>query len=316
MITLGFALLDLTIPERNLFKYKLEGFDKDWIEAGTKNEATYTNLNPGSYTFKVLGCNSSNVWSTQPTELKIVILSPWWGTWWFRSLMVIVLAGILYGFYRYRLNKALELERVRNRIAQDLHDEMGSTLSSISLYSAAIQKNANGISKQNHNILSKITQSTTKMMESMNDMVWTIKADNDSFEHVVNRMRAFAVNMTEAKDIALHFDADVRTHKLQLNMEQRKNIYLIFKETINNAVKYSGCENIYVDISQTDHKLEVRIKDDGVGFELETVTQNNLQLGGNGLRGMKLRAKHIQADLYIHSSEGHGSEVVFSMPIK
>ncbi len=316
MITLGFALLDLTTPERNLFKYKLEGFDKDWIDAGTKNEATYTNLNPGSYTFKVLGCNSSNVWSTVPTELKIIVLSPWWGTWWFRSMMVIVFVGLLYAFYRYRLSKALELERVRNRIAQDLHDEMGSTLSSISLYSAAIQKNSTSLSQQNHSILSKISQSTTKMMESMNDMVWTIKADNDSFEHVVNRMRAFAVNMTEAKDIVLHFNADARTEKLQLNMEQRKNIYLLFKETINNAVKYSACNNIYVAISQTEHKLEIRIKDDGVGFELETVTQNNLQLGGNGLRGMKLRAKQIQADLQIHTGEGLGSEVVFSMPLK
>ncbi len=315
MITLGFAVLDLTVPTQNRFKYRLEGFDNDWIEAGTKNEATYTNLSPGSYTFKVMGCNSSDIWSTQPAFIKITVLPPWWGTWWFRTIMILVFAGGLYALYRYRLSKVLELERVRNRIAQDLHDEIGSTLSSISLFSAAIQKNPNGLSKQNHHILNKITQSTTKMMETMNDMVWTIKADNDNFEQVVNRMRAFAVNMTEAKGIELHFNTNALTQKLLLNMEQRKNIYLIFKETINNAVKYSGCTHLYVTISNSGNLLEMRIKDNGAGFELEAVAQNNLQFGGNGLRGIQSRAKSILGHVQILSAEGVGTEVVFSMAL-
>lgn len=315
MITLGFSLLDLTVPAQNKFKYMLEGFDKTWIDAGTKNEATYTNLSPGSYVFKVLGCNSGNIWCKNPSTLKICVLSPWWGTWWFRTFVTVLFVALLYALYRYRLFKVLELERVRNRIAQDLHDEIGSTLSSISLYGAAIQKNPNGLSKQNSHILSKITQSTTHMMESMNDMVWTIKADNDHFEHVINRMRAFAVNMTEAKGIELHFTTDAQIQTMTLNMEQRKNIYLIFKEAVNNALKYSGCRSLSVAISSTKGKLEMSIKDDGRGFELETVNQNNTQLGGNGLRGMKLRAKNMMGDLQIVTGKGEGTEVIFSMSV-
>lgn len=315
MITLGFTLLDLTVPAQNRFKYMLQGFDKDWIAAGTKNEATYTNLSPGSYVFKVMGCNGSNIWSTKPASIKITVLPPWWATWWFRTLSVLFFVSFLYALYRYRVSKILELERVRNRIAQDLHDEIGSTLSSISLYSAAIQKNPNGLSSRNHHILTKISQSTTKMMESMNDMVWTIKADNDNFEHVVNRMRAFAVNMTEAKDIQLHFNANTNTHALLLNMEQRKNIYLIFKEVVNNAVKYSGCSHLYIAISTTGNQFELSIKDDGAGFELEEVSQNQTRMGGNGLRGIRIRAKQILGNLQIQSAVGRGTEVVFSMTL-
>jgi signal transduction histidine kinase len=118
--------------------------------------------------------------------------------------------------------------------------------------------------------------------------------------------------MTEAKDIQLHFNVDSYTQKLLLNMEQRKNIYLIFKEAVNNAVKYSGCKNLFVSIKHHAGKLEMIIEDDGVGFEPGAVTQVNL-MGGNGLKSMKLRAKNIEGILNIDTQESRGTRVVFSM---
>lgn len=315
MITLGFALLDFTTPNQNRFKYMLQGFDKEWINAETQNHATYTNLNPGSYTFKVIGCNSNNVWS-EPTELSIVVLPPWWETWWFRLVFIMFLGSSLYTLYRYRLFKALELERLRNRIAQDLHDEIGSTLSSISLYSATIQKDPTGFSKKNIDILNKISQSATNMMESMNDMVWTIKADNDDFEQVINRMRSFAANMSEAKDIQLHFNVDKQALSRSLKMEQRKNIYLIFKEAVNNAVKYASCQNLFVYVALNNGFLEMKIIDDGCGFDINKVNEKDQLMGGNGLKGMENRAKRIQAKLEVVSKESNGTSVFLSMRLQ
>lgn len=315
MISLNFTMLDFTVPEQHQFRYQLEGLDKEWIEARNAREATYTNLSPGDYTFRVMGLNSNHVWS-EPSELLITILPPWWATWWFRTLIVLAVAGLLYALYRYRLAQVVRVERMRNRIAQDLHDEIGSTLSSISLYSAVIQKSANGMPEKSKAVLDKISNSTSEMMESMNDIVWTIKADNDHFEHVVNRMRAFAVNMTEARGIALKFEVKGNVEKLHLDMVARKNLYLIFKEAVNNSVKYAHADTLSVEVSYQNDQLEMVISDNGCGFEMETVgIQNNL-MGGNGLRGMKSRAAEINAQFKIESQSDGGTRIIVRTTVR
>ncbi len=214
---------------------------------------------------------------------------------------------MLYALYRYRLQQALRLEQIRNQIAQDLHDEIGSTLSSISLYSAVMRNSLDAPPENTRSILNKIIQSTTQMLESMNDIVWTIKADNDSFEQVVNRMRAFAVNMTETRNIHLYFKADRHAEQLKLDMNQRKNIYLIYKEAVNNAVKYSACKTLRINVADGGGKLHIAIEDDGSGFDFEGALGNTRLLGGNGLRGIKARAKEINATLNIVSTPEKGT---------
>ncbi len=314
-ITLSYSLLDFTVPDRNMFRYQMKGQDKDWIDAGFATEATYTNLSPGDYIFRVMGLNSHHLWSA-PTELAITILPPWWGTWWFRVLMVLLVLSVLFALYRYRLAQVVHVERMRNRIAQDLHDEIGSTLSSISLYSAVIKKSANGIPEKSRSILDKISSSTSEMMESMNDIVWTIKADNDHFELVVNRMRAFAVNMTEARGIALDFKVHGNVEKLQINMVARKNLYLIFKEAVNNSVKYANADKISVNILYHHDRLEMVISDNGSGFEMESVQVQHDGMGGNGLRGMKSRAAEMKAFFEVDSRINVGTRIIVRFTIR
>lgn len=315
LISFDFALLDLSSPAKNKYRYKLEGLNDDWIDNGYNHEVTLTNLAPGSYTLRVAGQNGNGIWSAQEAIMRITIQHPWWGTWWFRIAAVLILLSILYALYRYRLRQALQMERVRNRIAQDLHDEIGSTLSSISLYSAVMEKLSPDMPQNASAILHKIRQSTSQMMESMNDIVWTIKADNDDFEQVVDRMRGFAVNMTEAKGIDLHFKADAIAGKLKMNMDQRKNIYLIFKEAVNNSVKYASGKNLYIHISVQNGKLQMTISDDGVGFDESAAPTGNLLSGGNGLRSMRLRAKDIGGELSIESATGKGTRIVLTVPV-
>lgn len=315
MITFGFAVMDLTAPNKNKFKYRLLGLQHEWVNGGTRNEATFTNLSPGNYTLEVLGCNSSNIWSQEPTRLQITILPPWHGTWWFRILVILIISFLLYSIYRYRLRQLLKVEKMRNQIAQDLHDEIGSTLSSISLYSAVMQRSSNTFSDNLNEILSKIIDSTSEMMEGMNDIVWTIKVDNDSFEQVIYRMRAFGGRMSETKGVQFQFDTDPKAERLELGMTLRKNIYLIFKETVNNAIKYSNCKNLIVTIFYSNNLLTLKIKDDGIGFKTDDYDKNSELLGGNGIKGMQMRAREIKAKLSIESQPEQGCIITLTLNI-
>src|SRR6185436_8795523 len=156
------------------------------------------NLDPGGYTFRVRGTNSDGTWSTNEASIAIFISSPWWGTWWFKLLVAALAAASIYGFYRYRLAQTVRLLSLRNRIASDLHDEIGSTLSSISLYSEAAKRMLDGNESANK-VLTKINSNTTEMMDAMSDIVWAINSRNDKLDNLVNRMRSFAVQVSEAK---------------------------------------------------------------------------------------------------------------------
>lgn len=317
MITLGFVVLDYTTPHKNNFKYILEGLHDEWINAGTQNEATFSGLNAGTYTFKVIGRNSSGMWSKEPATIKITILPPWWGTWWFRVSVLLATVGILYAFYRYRLNQLLKVERMRNDIAQDLHDEIGSTLSSISLYGTIIKRNAQGMSEKAASLVDKITGNTKEMMESMNDIVWTTKTNNDTLAQLVNRMRAFAASTTEAKDIKLQFGVQGRVEHVNIDMESRKNIYLLFKEALNNAIKHSECSVIQVAIKADSKRMELMIKDNGKGFNTSSGWSENTEtMGGNGMGNMQSRAGKIGAEFVIDSSVGSGTTVMLTVSLK
>ncbi len=165
-LTISFACMDPSVPQKNRFRYQLEGFHTDWVDAGTTHQATFTNLDPGTYTFRVQGRNSADVWDERGASLAIVIAPPWWGTWWFRSALLVLLGGGLYAFYRYRLAQAMKVVAVRERIARDLHDEIGSTLSSVSLYSSVAQKKVAQKAPEANELLARISESTTQVLES------------------------------------------------------------------------------------------------------------------------------------------------------
>ncbi|MBK8484995.1 MAG: hypothetical protein IPL31_11810 [Saprospiraceae bacterium] len=325
MIAFGFTVMDFTNPKGNRYKYKMEGFNKDWIDAGTSNEATYTNLSPDKYIFKVLGCNSSNVWSLTPATIDIEIRPPWWGSWWFRICMLLTVVSGIYLFYQYRLQQALKLQSLRNRIAADLHDEIGSTLSSISLASSVIQNKLNDSTTEVTSLLDRISNNTDNMMEAMSDIVWAVNTKNDRFDNVINRMRAFAIEILEPKNILVHFTISPNVSNVILNMQQRKNLYLIFKEAINNAAKYSECKNVWLNIDYNHEKIILEIKDDGIGFEIigkaesiptmQSVEVSSNSFGGNGLTNMQKRAGELKGKLIIDSSIGNGTTVRFDFTI-
>lgn len=297
----------------------LEDVDADWVNAGNRRFVSYPGLKPGRYVFRVRAANSDGVWNQEGITKFIDIRPPWWGTWWFRAFVFVVISSGIYAFYRYRLQQALKLQHLRNRIATDLHDEIGSTLSSISLAGSVIQKKLHGATPEVESLISRISENTDNMMEAMSDIVWAVNTKNDRFDNVINRMRAFAIERLEPLGIPVHFRESGDIHRLQLDMQQRKNLYLIFKEAVNNAAKYAACKNVWVDISILHSTMTIKISDDGRGFEL-TSTGNGTAaqvpgavteqtLGGNGLHNMQKRAMELKGTLHVESGPGKGTAI-------
>jgi two-component system, NarL family, sensor histidine kinase UhpB len=227
-------------------------------------------------------------------------------------IAIVFVSAIIIGFLlinRYRImNRAkrlLEIEKVRNNIARDLHDDIGSTLSSINILSQVALTEKNG---DTQNYLQRIGNQSARMMEDMGDMVWSINPRNDSMRQIIIRMREFATEVFELKSIEYRLSESVE-EGLILNADQRKNLFLIFKETINNAAKYSQASEVEINLQQQDHTLIMFIKDNGQGFDEQKVK------AGNGLRNLHERAKEINATLILKSAVGKGTEVELKVPI-
>lgn len=215
---------------------------------------------------------------------------------------IITLLFVFILFYKnYRTKQLLKLQTLRNRIASDLHDDVGSTLSSISIFSELAKEQ----SKEVIPMLENIGESSRKMLESMADIVWTINPENDNFEKIILRMRSFAYELLGAKKIDFEFNADDTVGKMKLPMDVRKNLYLIFKEALNNMVKYAAADRAFFSISGTKNNLTMLIRDNGKGFNVNQLSQ------GNGIRNMKRRAEEMGAKLIIESGEGIGTTIQF-----
>ena len=216
---------------------------------------------------------------------------------------------MLFAIYRFRLEKALEMERLRTRIATDLHDDIGATLSSISMYSDAVKQQIKEKLPHLEPVMDKIGENSRDMVNSMSDIVWAINPDNDDGGKLLQRIENYAKDLCSVKDIQLHFKADSGMGDITLPLEYRKNIYLIFKESLNNALKYADAKNIVINISKSNGLFKMILKDDGKGFNI------GLDNNGNGLKNIEERAKEIKGSSVIDSSPGKGTTVTFSCRI-
>jgi len=293
-----FAALDYTAPEKNRYAYKLEGFDRDWIQAGTRRYASYTNLDPGAYVFRVKGSNNDGVWNETGAAVQIIITPPIWKTWWFRILALVVAIGLPTQIYRHRVERLLEMERLRVRIASDLHDDIGATLTKISLHSELIEEsNEPGEIRES---LRKIGAMSRELVTTMSDIVWSIDARNDTLGNLIDRMRDFATSVLTVQATEIDFNCAGLDMQKKLPVDFRQNIYLIFKEAINNIAKHAEAARVEVQIKNANGHFNMSIRDDGKGWR----EHEYARLSGHGLRNMKMRAARIGGDLNISRNGG------------
>lgn len=289
------------------YSYMLAGQDKNWSNPGERNFVSY-NLPPGNYAFKVKSINENGVTSLQPATFMFSIDAPFWRTTWFILLCFFSASAIIYIIYRYRIAQIIKLEKIRSRISSDLHDDIGSTLSSISILSEVALQETDKL--QSRNMVKEIKESSIVLMEKMDDIIWSVNPKNDSLENLMIRIKRFAAQLFEAKNIDYTLDIDDSIGSISLPMEYRQQIYLIMKEAINNIVKHSRCSYAAIEMRAEQNILQVRITDNGKGFNASRVHS------GNGLLSMRSRAEHINADLKITTAPGQGTSILLRSKIK
>ena len=312
MFSFEFVALDYSAPERNQYAYRLEGFNNNWTEAGARRYASYTHLDPGEYHFVVRGTNSDGIWSNTLAGVSITILPAYWQTWWFRGGVLVAVFSLLYGFFRYRLNKLLEIERTRSAIATDLHDDIGASLTSIALFSDLARKEITSHPSQAAERLQRIADSSRVLLDKMNDIVWSINPENDSLEDIFLRMKELAVGMLGAKGIEYGIDIPAKIPDIKLPMSVRRNLFLIYKEILHNIVKHSQSTRteITVGFESGQSMLTIQVNDNGKGFDPVTAKR------GYGLNNIEKRAELLHAKVRFTSAVDSGSAVNLLIPLK
>ncbi len=301
-INIEYAAMDWLYPFQTTYTYWVDGL-MEFNERRTNPDAhiSLNGLAPGKYVVHIKAINNSGVWSNE-VILSIVIKPPFWMTAWFIALCILGIAGILFGIYRYRINQLKKLLAIRNNISQNLHDDIGSSLSNINILNELARRH---ISEPDKSLiyLAKSSEDIQRISESLSDIVWNINPRYDDLQNLFVRMKRYAADMMDGKSISYELEFPEQVDKITLSMEKRRDLYLIFKEALNNMVKYSKAEQASVKLETDGKKIFLSVKDNGAGFD-----SNRVQYG-NGITNMRQRALACAAILEINSSPGQGTEV-------
>lgn len=303
-----FVGLNYTNPSLNKYKYKLEGHDPDWVEANATRLARYAQLPHGDYTFRVQASNNDGLWSTEGASLSISINPPFWKTIWFRILAFILMVSVLWAGYRYRLKKLLELERVKLRIASDLHDEVGSGLSGIALTGEILQRQLEK-GEVKPELIQRITKNSRVLASSLDAIVWLIDSKKETIGDLISKCLITAKDLIHDSELEIIDSVPKKEQIKTLNSLQRRNLFLLIKEALNNIAKHSKATITTLEFKIDESRLVVIIKDNGKGFDTKSLKR------GRGMGTMQSRAEELEAIFSFESTEEVGTEISVSIKI-
>jgi len=300
VVTIDYAALSFHNPAQVKYAYKMEGIDKDWIY--TSNNSISYHLGSGNYVFRVKAMNAEGVWNEKGSHMEIIIATPFWRKSWFLFLVVLTATSLLYSIYKYRINQLKKMQDMRNNISRNLHDDIGASLSNINILNELAKRNMNEPLRAGE-YLSKAGEDIQRISESLSDIVWNINPRYDDLQNLFIRMKRYAADMMDGRQITYEINFPEEIHQLSLSMDKRRELYLIFKEAINNLVKYSKAKNVKIELWSEGHRIIMSVTDDGIGFD------SNTQQYGNGITNMRQRAANCGAQLQISSQPGKGTSV-------
>jgi signal transduction histidine kinase/ligand-binding sensor domain-containing protein len=291
------------------YQYRLEGADGDWSDPTAQHSIHYANLPPGRYRFTVRAIAADGEVSVQPASVAFQIGPPFWRQWWFvaSGVMLVVLAA--WGLHRVRVGRLLDLERVRTRIATDLHDDIGSSLTQIAILTEVAQRRMTERDPAIVESISRVSSISRELVDSMSEIVWAINPCNDRVQDLAARMRRFATDLLTSQDIGFHFCSPDPVIDMAMTAEKRRQSLLVFKEAIHNAVRHSRCTGISVELVLVGRSLVWTMSDNGRGFDPRQSSH------GHGLRSMAARARAIGGRLEIASQPGRGTTVRFTVAL-
>lgn len=330
--------LSFVAPDKVRFRRRLEGLERDWVDAGTKRLAEYSYLPPGNYTFRVTACNNDGLWNETGASFSFVVLPFFWQTIWFRVASIVagaaaVAASVLVTVRR-RLRRKLEqlerqraLERERARIARDIHDELGASLTRISMLSQSVRHEVRGLSPagltQAAADADQIHGTARELTRAMDEIVWAVNPRHDTLDSLAVYLGRFAQHFLSGAGIRCRLNLPVQLPPMALTAEVRHNVFLAFKEALHNVVKHAHATEVSVSLELRPPGFELRVADNGCGFLRDHVGPP-AEAGGDGLRSatgdglanMRKRMEEIGGRCRWESAPGDGTRVTLTVAIK
>jgi len=309
-VSVDFLGLGASLGEKLKYEYRLGESEWSPTEERTMN---FANFAPGDSQIEIRAVTSDQLYS-RPAVISLHIDAPIWERPWFIAALLVMIALMIYALYRFRLSRLLEVANIRMRIATDLHDDIGANLTKIAILSEVAQQRLDQESGENangkENLLGSVAEISRESVSSMGDIVWAINPKKDSLIGLTRRMRQYAEEIFERRDIHLEFNAPVVEPDIKLGANLRRDIYLIFKEAVNNIVRHSQAAHVTIDFGLVDKELVLKIRDDGIGFE------PNVESDGNGLSNIKKRAAERGGELDIDSASGAGTGIILRVKLR
>jgi signal transduction histidine kinase/ligand-binding sensor domain-containing protein len=326
-----YAGLSFTVPEKVQFKYRLEGLETKWVDAGTKRTANYSYVPPGRYSFRVTACNNDGVWNQEGAALAFTVLPYFWQTWWFRSLAGLNAAALVAGSVlfatRRRMRHKLErierqraVERERARIAKDIHDDLGASLTRITLLSQSARSELDQAPEAAADV-DRIYRTARELTRAMDEIVWAVNPKHDTLDSLATYLGKFAQDFLAAAHVRCRLDVPMQLPAWPLSAEVRHNLFLAFKEALNNAVRHANASEVRVSLDIAPTSFVLSVEDEGCGFVPDTNgasrPQDSVRFGaGNGLANMSQRLAEIGGRCDIQSVRGEGTKVTLFVPVK
>lgn len=315
-LTVQFASSDYTAPRRNRFAVRLEPLDDEWTTMD-RMEMSYFHLPPGDYVFRVRGSNSDGIWSDNEDRLWIIVRPPFYRTWWFGTILgtcLIITMGIV---HRRRVQMAIRMEsmrreeenRVRLRISQDFHDELGHDLTRINLFTELLRRSIGEASGQISTYLNKVTEASSRLSLNARNLIWALDPDHDSLYDLALHLQRFGEQLFEDGDIEFSIEGLVTEfEQTRMPMSERREMALIVKEALHNALRHSEARHVKLTIRRSEPFLEITVEDDGIGIPGPT------SINGSGMANMRARARRLKGEFNVETEKNKGVRVVLRIP--
>ena len=305
-LTFEFAALDLHQPHKNQYQVWLDGAEAGWRHIGTRPFVHYPNQPPGTYTFHVKGSNHDGYWS-EDIQIGVTILLPFWRQWWFWASITVLVLGLVVIAFLYRIYHIKQEEKTRQRIADDLHDDIGSKMSSIALdierTSRFLRLEGEGLQR-----LEAVTDTAREVVDDLRDTVWMVDSEYDNLSDLVNRMKLIADTLLKGYRYQFYSPASMKD--VHLNMEEKRHLFLFYKEALHNIVRHAHAESVEIQVGFEEQEISIEIRDDGEGFLTDA------KYHGRGLSTMRKRVvEELQGEFKLLSAPGEGTFVSLKIRI-
>ncbi|RLB61167.1 MAG: hypothetical protein DRH08_14320 [Deltaproteobacteria bacterium] len=299
-LSFEFTALSYTAPHRIRYAYRMEGLDQAWIDTGHRRFARYSRLPPGEYVFHVKAANNDGLWSKEAAVVAIVVEPHFWRTWWFLAAMIVAALAFTGLVHQARVRRLIASERMRLRIAADLHDDLGSELSGIAVGTALVS-NRDYLKEPDRQRLEALSASAFRVMHDLRDVVWTLTPEHDTLGSFTRRLRSTAQHIVPDTDCV--FETNCGNSDDPLPMRARRELMAIAKEALANACRHSVAERVEIEFRVEEGHVTLIVADDGVGFDPRA------RVDGSGLANLRRRARALGAEFILDTRPGGGTRI-------